>query len=59
MCQQSGHTTANHGTSMATTFEIIFWSQNCKPWQFYGYFSELVTKETTKLQNKILLDVTI
>ena len=37
---QSGHKTANHGSSMATTFKIIFSPQNCKPWQFYGHFSE-------------------
>ena len=39
---QSGHKTANHGSSMATTFKIIFSPQNCKPWQFYGHFSESI-----------------
>ena len=48
--QQSGHKTANHVSSMATTFKIIFSPQKCKPWQFYGHFSES-TKSGQKIAN--------
>ena len=47
---QSGNKTANHCSCIATTFKIIFSPQNCKPWQFYGHFSES-TKSGHKTAN--------